>query len=247
VRAEGVGVVAALQDSRLDGFIAAGTDWVSPSAAATELMVPVAGSSASDGQGTLSLLAPDGADATITLVTQDGVQPWLGDEALSLEAGVATDLEIPMTGLVAVRIEATASVVAGVRIAVARPAPLDANDSAFDHAWTGAQDAMESRQRAVVVPEGTVRLVVASAAGGTFAADVDAGDAPAPVEVAEGAVAVVDLDVAPGTVLSSAQPMAWALLVQDDDAGFLTTVEPVVTELQERVAQVAVGSYVPVP
>lgn len=245
VHAEGVGVAAVLQDSRLDGFTAAGTDWVAPSQPATSLVVPVVGPATADAPASLALLAPEGAEATLTLLTEDGPQPWLGDEALELEAGVLTDVQVPMTGLAAVRIESTAPVVAGARVLVARDAPLDDGSLAFDHAWTSAQDVQESRQRAVVVPDAATQLVVASDSAATFTAQ--AGGEAVSLEVEPGSVASAPLDLPPGTVVTSSDSASWVVLVTDQDAGFVTTIEPVVTDLDGREIAVSVGPYAPVP
>ncbi|WP_084104924.1 DUF5719 family protein [Demequina sp. NBRC 110056] len=245
VVAQGVGVSAALQDSRLDGFTAAGTDWVSPSAPATELVIPVAGPSAEEAVATLSLLAPDGADATLTLLGEEGPLPWLGDERLALEPGVLTDLQVPVVGLAAVRIEASDPVVAGALVRVARDAAVLEGAVALDQAWTGGQDAADARARAAVVPDGDVTLVVASAAAGTFT--VDAGGHTLTVDVAEDGVASLPLDLEPGTVLTSSAPFAWALVLADPEAGFVTTIEPVSTELEATVLEAAVAPYSPAP
>ena len=245
VRSEGVGVAAALQDSRLDGFTAAGTDWVSPSQPASSLVIPVAGPATADAPAELALLAPDGAEATLTLLTEDGPQPWLGNESLELEPGVLTDIQVPAVGLAAIRIDASAPVVAGARVQVAREAPLDDGSLAFDHGWTAAQDTSEQRVRAAVVPDGEVSLIVASPGATTFTADAE-GEAVT-VDVEDGAVTSVPLDLEPGTVLTSTDAASWALLVTDQEAGFVTTVEPVVTEIAGREIAVSVGGYALVP
>ncbi|WP_084038288.1 DUF5719 family protein [Demequina sp. NBRC 110053] len=238
VRAPGTGVVAALQDSRLDGFTAAGTDWVSPSSPATDLIVPVTGPATDDAVATLSLVAPDGADATLTLLGADGPLPWLGDDALTLEPGEVTDVQVPAGGLQAVRVEASSPVVGGAVVRIAREAPV-AGATAYDHAWTGGQATTDERERAAVVPSGAVQLVVASAGGGTFTADA-AGE-PVAVDVPASGMASLALDLAPGTVISSSQPFAWALLVTDAASGFATTIEPVSTELEPTVLEAVVA------
>ncbi|GIG55387.1 DUF5719 family protein [Demequina activiva] len=245
IRAEGVGVSAALQDSRLDGFTAAGTDWVSPVEPATSLAIPVAGASTDDAPASVSLMAPDGAEVTLALVTEDGPQPWLGDEAVVLEPGVVTEIQVPVAALAAIQIEATAPVVAGARVLVARDAPLDDGSLAFDHAWTGGQDVSETRSRALVVPDADVTLVATSPAGGTFTAEID-GETVS-VDLGAGVLASLPGSWEPGTVITSSHAAAWALLVTDADAGFITTVEPVVTELDGRDVTVTVGSYPLVP
>ena len=244
VRAEGVGIAAALQDSRLDGFTAAGTDWIVPGPTAAELTVPLAGPATASAPATLSLLAPDGAQARLTLLTEDGARSWLGEDAIELEPGVLTDVRLPEADLAAVQIEATGPVVAGARITVARPSAIDENAVALDQALTAGQVMGETRMRSAVVPDGTVTLV---AAGGAGSLVLEAGAESVELDVADGTVAAATLDLAPGTVLTSDLPFAWALLVEDVDAGFVTTIEPVLTEVESREVDVGLAPYAPVP
>ncbi|WP_297084562.1 DUF5719 family protein [uncultured Demequina sp.] len=244
VRAEGVGISAALQDSRLDGFTAAGTDWIVAGPAATELTVPIAGPATASAPATLSLLAPDGAQASITLLTADGTQAWLDEDELELEPGVLADLRLPDVGLAAVRIEATEPVVAGLRATVARESAVGQDAVALDHAFTAGQVTGDVRERAVVVPEGDITLV---AAGGDGTLVLDAGGETVEIAVTADTVASLALDFPPGTVLASDQPFSWALLLEDEQAGFLTTIEPVVTELEAREVEVGIGAYPAAP
>ncbi|MFV0633491.1 DUF5719 family protein [Demequina sp.] len=243
VTAGGAGVVAALQDSRLDGFVAAGTDWVGPTLMATDQAVPIAGPSAEGAQATLTLLALDDADVFLSLVSSDGEQSWLGEDGLELEGGVVTEVQVPLVDLAAVRIESSTPVAAGARVLVPRESAIDEDRTALDHAWTAAQELGDTRERALVVPEGDITLVAYGPEGGTLTAQ--AGDEQVTLDTAEFGVGSVALDVAAGTVLSSTDAFAWAIVVEDREAGFVTTIEPVTTELTATTVEATVGVYTP--
>lgn len=150
VEATGPGVVAALQDSRLEGFQPAGTAWVGASIPGTDLAIPLVnfgteaasgpegasdstGSDASDGGAaatgvedlpettvTVRLMAPEGASVDLSVVSPQGIEPWSVGYPITLEPGVVTDVEVPTDGLSAVEVRSDKAVVAAARTVVAR-------------------------------------------------------------------------------------------------------------------------------
>ena len=238
ITAGGLGVSAAVQDSRLDGFTAAGTDWIVASAGGTSLVAALPGPSDGAGSALLSLVAPEGADVTLALETADGDQGWLGEPTLTLEPGVVTDVPIPAADHGFVTIEADAPVVAGTRVSLTRPLETGDGTPARDHAWSASQPAGDARARASVVPPGEVSLLVRAGAGGTLTADGAPLDAPA------AGASLVPLDLEPGTVIASEGAVDW-LLVVEDQPGFITTLEPVSTALASEEIAVVVGGYLP--
>ena len=247
VVAGGVGVGAALQDSRLQGFVAAGTEWAAPTHTGTDLIVPVAGPVTADAAGTLRLVAPDGADVTLSLWGADGERGWLGDDVVTLEAGAVTDLALPAGDLQAVRVEADAPVAAAASVSVARDAPADTGVAhALDLAWTEAQAVTED-ERAVVVPDGDVSIVAAAAESTPLTLTDADGTVVIDEPLSAGTVQRFDVEVEPGTVLIGTGPAAWALAVADSEAGFLTTLSPTPTSVPDRLVTIAPGTYVGSP
>jgi hypothetical protein len=150
VEATGPGVVAALQDSRLEGFQPAGTAWVGASALATDLAIPIVNAEAravpraeaepgADTEGsspdaetpvstvevpgpavTVRLMAPEGATVDLSLVSQEGIESWSVGYPIALEPGVVTDVDVPTDALGAVEVRADAPVLAAARTVVAR-------------------------------------------------------------------------------------------------------------------------------
>ncbi|GMA36498.1 hypothetical protein GCM10025876_27020 [Demequina litorisediminis] len=60
VESGGVGVSAALQDSRLTGFVAAGTEWSTGTSTFTDQIVPIAAPVTGEASGSLRVVAPEG-------------------------------------------------------------------------------------------------------------------------------------------------------------------------------------------
>ncbi|WP_084129332.1 DUF5719 family protein [Demequina sp. NBRC 110055] len=247
VVAGGVGVAAALQDSRLDGFVAAGTEWAAPTQAGESLIVPVAGPVSASSPAAVRLIAPDGAHVSLALWGGDGVRTWLGEEGVDLEPGTVTDLVLPDGDVQAVSIEADAPVAAAARVSVARQAAPDTGvDNALDIAWTEAQ-VVTDEERAVVVPDGDVAAVVAAGTAGRLTLTDLGGEVVLDEPVAAETVQRFGLDVEPGTVLLATDRVAWALAVADPDAGFITTLSPVATTVPDRLVSIVPGGYVGSP
>ncbi len=220
VTASGTGVAAFLQDTRLQGFTAAGTDWATAGQASTRAVVPVA--SINGAEATLRLLAPEGATVSLTMRTSTGAVPWDGAQRLELPAGEVVDLVVPRSSLTAVEVDADAPVLASALVQVERDPDISGGDPAHEIAWTYAA-APVAATTGVVVPAGSVALVASAELATTLA--VSAGDDVIELEIEPGTVVRTELDVAPGTVLSATTDAAWALLIADEN-GFVTTVQP---------------------
>lgn len=248
VSAGGAGVSAALQDSRLDGFIAAGSDWVGASTLGTDLAIPVPDTSDDSTEARVSMLAPDGATVTFSMVTEAGETTWLGEQSLTLSAGILTDVPVPSAESGVVLIESTAPVTAGVATRVARAAPTGDGAQAFDLAWTAAQERGDSRTRATVVPadamvtDGAVELIAYASDPGTYS--IDAGDTVLDVVISADSTVRLPIDLPEGTILTSDEPLTWAL-VATDAPGFITTLEPVSIEEIAIDTVTRVGGYLP--
>ncbi|WP_156162204.1 DUF5719 family protein [Demequina iriomotensis] len=244
VVATGAGVVAQLQDSRLDGFQAAGTDWVSRGASlATSLVVPGVGVSG-DATATLRLLAPEGATAHLTLAGDDGAVEWGGVSALSLEPGVVTEVPVPAIASGAVQIEADAPVVAGAVLTVPR-AVTDgpAGASAADLAWTPAQAVGDGAARTLMIGEHVTAIAVHAAQAGEVAFTDASGEVVASATMRAGSTRTLAVDLPAGTVVTGPAGVAW-IAVLSDDPGFVATLVPRRTDVESTEVQVGQRPYV---
>lgn len=242
IQAGGVGVTAALQDSRLDGFTAAGTDWVTASAMATDLTVPVPAASSTENPAVLRLISPDDAEATLAMVDGDGHREWLDGETLSLEAGLITDVTIPQGAAGAVQITSDVPVTASTMVRTS----YDIEDSeltAGDLAWTPAQLSGDTTARAVVVPPGDVTVVASSASSTTLELVDEGGEVVASERVPSWTAVTFPLEVEPGTQISSDSEATWVVLVTD--GGFITTLTPRALERLPQEVSLEAGPYAP--
>ncbi len=243
ISASGAGVSAALQDSRLDGFLPAGSDWVTASTLGTTLAIPVPSPTDGETLGRIAMVAPDGADVTLSMVSAAGEVAWLGEQNYTLEAGVLTELPVPAADTGMVLVQASAPVTAASVVRVAREAATRDGAQAFDLAWTGGQDVHDTRMRASVVPSrGDVALLAYAQEPGTYVFDAQ-GD-QVEVSIPAGVSVLTPLDIEPGTVLVSDEPVVWALVLTDEP-GFITTLEPVSVDPVSIDTEVAVGGYLP--
>lgn len=245
LRAGGVGIAAALQDSRLDGFTAAGTDWVGPAPLPdTSLVVPVAGPSSESAPALLRVMAPDGADVAVTLIGPEGPLPWLGESTVAIEPDTVTDIPIPAENVVAVEIEASAPVTASSLVRVARDATSGSDGAiALDHTWTPAQIQGGSQTRALVMPRGQTEVVIYSPRDQRFVLTADDGAEVLAVDLEARTVVSLPLAVDPGIMLTADSDATWAVVARDVDAGFLTSVMPEPTERLPVTVDVSVGPY----
>lgn len=242
ITAGGLGVSAALQDSRLDGFTPAGSDWVTSSALGEALAVPVPVESDGEGLATLALIAPEGADVTLSMASNDGPVEWLGESELTLEPGVLTTVPVPTSAPGTVLIDSSAPVAASSLARVARDAEAGSGDAAHDLTWTGSQVRSDARARAVVVPPGAATLLVHAETPATVQFEADG--VPIDRTIPADGSSFEQLDVDPGTVLSSSDEASWVLVITDEP-GFVTTIEPVSVEQSTVDTTVSVSGYAP--
>lgn len=243
IKASGAGVSAALQDSRLTGFLPAGSDWVTASALGTSLAVPVPSATDSESSGRVALVAPTGAEVTLAMTSVAGDVPWLGQSTHTLAPGVLTELPIPAAEGGVVTIEATAPVAASSFTRIARESATGDAQPAYDFAWSAAQNNAENRRRAVVIPAlGESTLLAYSPQPGTY--EFMAGGQTWEVDIASGGVTRVPIEAAAGTVLSSDAAVSW-VVVLTDEPGFLSSLEPVPIDPTSIETAVSVGGYFP--
>lgn len=248
VRAGGAGVSAALQDSRLAGFTPAGSDWVGASPLGTDLAIPVPATASDDAEARVSMVAPEGANVTFSMVSEAGDVTWLGEQTHVLAPGVLTDIPVPSAESGVVLVESTAPVAAAVMARVAREAPTGDGDLAYDLAWSAAQRLENPRTRATIVPtdavvqSGSVELVAYASEAGTYSLDADGVSID--VDIAAGQSTRIPIELPEGTVITSAEPLTWALVVRSDP-GFITTLEPVSVEEVSIDVTARVGGYLP--
>ncbi|WP_164983944.1 DUF5719 family protein [Cellulomonas endophytica] len=192
--AEGGQVTALLQDSRLRGFVAGGTDLVAPGAApALRQVLPgleVTASVVGDPDGpVLRLLAPAAAGtATVSFLGPTGAATLPGVAEVPLAAGEVT--EVPLAGLPAgawtVVVDADVPVVAGALLT--RPGGADELDpgvTRLERAWAAATGATPAG--AVVLPAGLdARLVLGAVPQDPGAVPLDLLPAQAPDTSADG-------------------------------------------------------------
>ncbi len=242
VQASGPGVVAAVQDSRLDGFQPAGTSWVGASDLAQQLVVPAMGLGAADATSTLRMLAPEGATVDLTLVSQQGIEAWSTGEALTLEPGEVTDIAVPAGVLGALEIEADAPVVAAAMTSVPRAVAEGLEgDVAADITWVPARRGGE-REQIGVVPVDGARLAVYSPFG-TTAVFTDAGGAEvASASIPARTVQWVEVDAAPGTVISSTADVSWVFIATSDE-GYVASASPSSVGVEALSASVITAPY----
>ncbi len=249
VEATAAGVTAVLQDSRLNGFLAAGTEWVVPNEGLAEhLVIPGVGPSDPDGIGGASsvrLFSPEDATVALTLVSALGIEPWPAAQDMHLRAGQVIDIDLPATAVATVVVDASAPVLAAGYTTIGR-APDDPlqGAAARDSAWVNGQDHLAGRSYSVVVPHYAVSAVIYSPTTTIFSAMDPAGKAWFTITVPAGQTREVPLAVPSGTVLSVDGPIAWSVRVVDPP-GFVTTIQPEDIGPVDTVVAVAPGFYVP--
>jgi hypothetical protein len=249
VEADGAGTVAAIQDSRLDGFIPAGSEWVVGGAMPmTRLAIPGVGPSdpeGVDGPATVRLMAPQGATVSLTLIGPSGELPWPGAGNIRLEAGIPVDYNVPASPRSTVIVEADHPIVAAAITRRGRaPDEGFSGDLAHDIVWVAGQDPRAGSRLSAVIPPYMVSVVAYSDVQGVFRVR-DALTGVVLVEQLMGAGTMVDvpIEVNPGTMVVIEGDVAWALLVEDQ--GFLTAVQPVDVHDDPVAVSVVPGSYVP--
>lgn len=245
VQAPGVGIVAAIQDSRLNGFQAAGTDWASAAVPAPDLVVPDVGAVGVDSTAVLRLLAPEGAIVSLGLRTPDTDVVWEGVRSLQLEPGLVVDVPIPAVDVGAVTVSGDGPVLASALITVPRVSATVEGALAADIAWVRGQ-AVDEASLAAVAPGYTAALAVYAPRAGVFQLTTATGRVLVDLQLAADETARVPISVPAGSVLTGTASFAWTLRASDAP-GFLTFVEPGRTDADAETVTVGVATYVPLP
>ncbi|WP_430868528.1 DUF5719 family protein [Demequina aurantiaca] len=248
LESSGTGIVAQIQDSRLDGFEPAGTDWVTRAAdPATSIVIPAVGPSdptVAGASATVSLLAPDGATVALTLVTDEGIVEWPGTAGLVLDPGVVTEIPVPALEQGAVEIRADAPVVAAGISRVPRDSQSGRDESvAYDSMWVAGQTSSDVPLSLVAVTDSPV-LSVYSATHQSVEITNQDGSVVASVDVPARTVQTVTADASAGEVLTVGAGIEWVQVVREDN-GFITAVAPAPTEVPDLDVAVRVDGYVP--
>jgi len=247
VTATGAGIVAALQDSRLNGFQPWGTDWATASALATELALPGVGTGgAATEAATVRLVAPEGATAHLALSTPEGAAVWEGVSSLDLEPGVVVEVAVPAISEGTITIRADGPVAAAAIVTKARAATAGVEgDLARDLRWIPGQLAADDNERSAVTVGYSGRVVAYAQRTGTLTLTDPNGATVARAELSAGTSASLPIDVEPGTVLTGSGPYAWVLVTEDGD--LISSFAPVRTTIDPQDIVVEQRRYVPEP
>lgn len=227
----GPGLVVAMQDSRLDGFQPAGSDWVAATQPLTRHVIPSVGSETEGSTAQLRLMAPEGAAVSVTLVTEDGIQAWSGARRLDLEPGVVTDVTVPINELGALEITSDKPVLAAARTVVTwQPEEGLEGDVAADHRWVaGIDESQESTLHAVVPMVGATIAVYSPVTTTATFTDVN-GAVVARVTIPARTVQRVPVDAAPGTEILATGRLAWVVELSNEEETFIASVMAVNTD-----------------
>lgn len=249
VEADGAGVVAAIQDSRLDGFLPAGSEWVVAGAKpGTRLLIPGVGPSdpeGVDGPVTVRLMSLEGATVSLSLIGPSGEQSWPGARNIRLEPGIPVDFDVPASLRSVVVVEADQPVVAAAITRRGRvPDEGLEGDLAHDLVWVAGQDPLVGSRLSAIVPPYGVSIVAYSDTQEVFRIR-DAVTGVVYFEKLMGVGTMVDLPVQidAGTVIVVEGDVAWTLLV--DDLGLLTAVQPADTHDDPVAVSVVPGAFAP--
>lgn len=249
IEATAAGVTAVIQDSRLDGFLPAGTEWVVPNEAlADHVEIPGVGPSEPEGfsgDSVVRLFSPEDATVSLTLAGAFGVEPWPAGENLKLRAGKVVEIEVPTTAIATVIVDASTPVLAAGYTTIGRP-PDEAlqGAAAHDSAWVNGQVHAPDRAYSVVVPHYAVSVVVYSSSTASFRAIDLAGKERLDFSVAAGQTSEIPLEMPSGTVLEVEGAISWSVRVTDEP-GFITAIQPEDVGPVDTVVVVAPGFYVP--
>lgn len=258
IDAEGGRVVPVIQDSALNGLIAAGTEIVGPTAdPTTELLV--AGVTLSDAAGataSLRLVNPGDVAATVTveMLGPDGPTQLEGAVDSVVEPGTVVDISLagPANGTYGVRVTSDEPVTGAVRMARTGTAGEDDPDTPpVDIAWLPASvpvdrgvvpiptDLVDRTAVTVTNPASSAVdvSVLAYDAGGRVVDEASVAVAPgatSPIEVPEGALVLV---------VEGPQVVAAAVVASDAADGTLVATYPMVADAYaERSVAVRVRS-----
>ena len=243
VEASGPGVVAALQDSRLEGFQPAGTDWVGASVAGTDLAIPMVNADVEGATVTVRLMAPEGGLVELSLVSSTGIESWSAGHALEMDPGVVTDVVVPTSQLGAIEVRSDAPVVAAALTTIPRAADEGLQDDiAFDHTWVSAMDVRTTTTLSAVVPAHDAVLAVYS----PYATLVEVRDKDdtvwASANLAARTVQWVPITAPAGTEVQVTGVFAWVLVLQSPP-GYIASAAPVDISRTSLSATVVPGTY----
>ncbi|NTV39183.1 MAG: hypothetical protein HGA51_04395 [Demequinaceae bacterium] len=242
VQATGPGLVAVLQDSRLEGFQPAGTEWVTPSDLAESLVIPAVGGQDPNASVTLRLMAPEGASVELSLVSDQGIEPWSVGHALVLEPGLVTDIDLPQGLAGAIEVRANGAVLASARTVVPRQ-PRESIDGevAYDHTWVSGEALTEGTLAGVLPLEGA-RIAIYSPTNAHVVVRDSGGATVAESDLTARTVTWLDVAAPAGTLLSTKGEFAWAF-VMESDAGHIASSEPVRVDQANLTATVVSSHY----
>jgi len=242
VTATGPGVVASLQDSRLEGFQPAGTEWVARSDLAETLVIPAVGTADANATATLRLMSPEGATVDLSLVSDEGIESWSVGSAFSLEPGVVTDIELPSGLKGAIEVRADAPVVAAARTVVPRePREAITGDVAYDHMWVSGEALVDGTLTGVLPFEGA-RVAVYSPTNARVTVTDAGGATVGEADLKARTVQWIDVAAPAGTVLSTTGEFAWAFVMESDD-GYIASSAPVLVSQGDLTATVTAARY----
>lgn len=192
---------------------------------------------------TVRLMAPEGANVDLSLVSSAGIESWSVGQPLALEPGVVTDIDVPTDTLGAVEVRSDAPVLAAARTVVAR-APREglADDVAYDHTWVPAMDVRASTTLSAVVPLDGARLAVYSPYSARVDVLDDADQVVGSAEVTGRTVQWVPMSATAGTRVRIAGVFAWAFVMTSPD-GYIASVAPVDISDSVLTATVRPGMY----
>ena len=242
VQATGPGLVAALQDSRLEGFQPAGTEWVAPSDLASTLVIPAVGAQDPNATVTLRLMAPEGASVELKLVSDQGIEPWSVGRALVLEPGIVTDIDLPQGLAGAIEVRGDNALVAAARTVVPRePREAIVGDVAYDHMWVSGESLGDGTLTGVLPLKGA-RIAVYSPTNAHVVVRDSGGATIAEADLTARTVTWLDVVAPAGTVLSTKGEFAWAF-VMESDAGYLASSAPVSLDEKSLTATVVSAHF----
>ena len=249
VTADAGGVVAAIQDSRLDGFLPVGTDWVHANdGLGQSLVVPGVGPSdpeGDNGPAVVRLFSPEGGFVSMRLLTADGEVLLAGVGGVTLEPAEVIEVDLPASEVGTLLVESTSPTLAAVRSSVGRvPDEGLEGDVARDFAWVNAQSTESTRSVAVTTHYEVTVAAYATADTTLRLYDWETDEVVFERELAADTTVEAPLDVDAGTAVRVEGDVVWVLRVADDP-GFVATIEPIDPDDEARPVVVRPGPYVP--
>ncbi|WP_084124208.1 DUF5719 family protein [Demequina sp. NBRC 110054] len=251
VDATGAGIVAAIQDSALDGLQPAGTDWIaSVTELGTSLVVPLVGARGLDSSAVLRLVAPEGGTVSLSLANADGEVAWSGVAEVELEPGVVTEVTVPDTAGGSVAIESDSPVAAAAEITVSRASEIGEEGSvAYDRTWVAAEQQPaatgSTQDQGVYWPGEEGVLVAYTPSATTLTVLDDAGEQVTEVQTSAGALTRLRVaSVEAGTRLTLQGRAAWGVQIVGEE-GFIASMRVLPATILDTELSVVDAPYVP--